>query len=99
MKLVSIPILLSLPASTLSYPGGRCSHRWDDNLCICLDRLVCASYGGVGYEGVEGAYPCPYDTNNVIGCYIWDNCPGHDSSTGCVWTGGCTRGTHLTGEL
>lgn len=101
MKLSSIPILLSLPASISAYINGRCSGRYNDGACICIDHDLCVNtYGGRAYAGSPGDYPCPYDPNNIIGCEIYP-CPGYYRYTECLFKEGCDSvgGTPLAGKF
>ena len=101
MKLVSLPILLSLSTSIMAYINGRCSGNWNHGVCICIDHDECLNtYGGVAFSGSPGDYPCPYDPNNIIGCYITP-CPGQGYYTKCTWSDGCSiiNGRRLSGRL
>ncbi|KAK4119465.1 hypothetical protein N657DRAFT_650118 [Parathielavia appendiculata] len=94
MKVIALFSALLLPTSAFA-AGGRCSGSWNDDRCICIDNNECRRYGGDPIQGSPGDWPCPSDPDNVWGCWVWDNCPGLDSSTGCMWRNGCiaNRGT------
>lgn len=101
MKFLSIPILFSFPASTLAYVNGRCYGRWNDGFCICMDYDLCThTYKGTPYDGSPGDYPCPYDPNNIIGCFIAP-CPGQGGYTECTFAEGCEKagGEPLSGKF
>jgi hypothetical protein len=88
MKLASLPVLISLPSSILAAIGDPCLNGWTAG-CICVDRGVCNSYGGIAVEGWSGEYPCPNDPANVWGCYV-EPCPQIGGGTGCTWRSQCT---------
>ncbi|KAK4232836.1 hypothetical protein C8A03DRAFT_48411 [Achaetomium macrosporum] len=90
MKTLALLSAFVLPTAVFAAVGGRCSGSWNSDICICLDHNVCTGqYGGNAIQGSPGNYPCPNDPDNVWGCTVFDHCPGHDSSTGCVWRSGC----------
>ncbi|OCK91565.1 uncharacterized protein K441DRAFT_707143 [Cenococcum geophilum 1.58] len=89
MKLISATLaFLSIAAPALAAVGGRCSNNWGDD-CICLDDNVCRNrWGGDPYTGTPSNWPCPSDPDNIMACVVRD-CPGHGSSTQCLWREGC----------
>ncbi|KAK4442532.1 hypothetical protein QBC34DRAFT_418562, partial [Podospora aff. communis PSN243] len=81
------------------YPGGRCSGKYDDGRCICLDRQECfGTYGGSVVQGSPGAYPCPNDPDNVWGCYVY-RCPTMHMATDCRWKEACVGGRPITNPV
>lgn len=82
------PALLSLLAmsagSALAAVGGRCQGF--STGCICLDYRECQRYGGMPDPGIPGHWACPWDPDNVQGCWI-GFCKGERTS--CQWREGC----------
>jgi hypothetical protein len=89
MKLAFLPVLFFLPPSILAAIGGPFSNSFDDMGCICLDAGVCRNeWGGIAFEGYPGNWPCPYDSSNVMACYV-SPCPMIGGGTGCTWGARC----------
>ena len=85
---------LSLTTTTLAANGGRCSGQWNVDNCICVDAGICASFGGSPDPGQPGNYPCPWDPDNIQGCFVGGCGQG---ASACTWN--CWGGTPLPGEL
>lgn len=95
-----VTLVFAAVPSAFAAIGGKCSGDWGAN-CICLDKGVCANtWNGRPQQGSAGNWPCPYDADNVWGCYVAP-CKGKGVNTVCQWRDWCENsiyGKPLPGE-